>query len=85
MMFASTWRLELRAVDRRPSRARDRGDRADVIEVRVGQQDRLELLDPERVERLEQPLGLVAGIEDHGAVRALGSNDVASSPARDRP
>ena len=48
-----------------------RRHRADVVEVRVGEEDRLDLLDPERVDRLEQPLGLVAGIDDERAPEPL--------------
>ena len=40
--------LELRAVDGRAGRARDGRDRADVVEVGVGEEDRLELGDLQR-------------------------------------
>ena len=45
MMFASTCGLELGAVHRRAGGLRDRRDRADVVEVGVGEQDRLDRRD----------------------------------------
>ena len=52
MMSGQHRDLELRAVDRRAGCARERRDRADVVEVRVREQDRLdgqaELLDRPR-------------------------------------
>ena len=57
--------LDLRAVHRRTGGAGDRRDRPDVVEVAVREQDRLEL-DPERLHRLQQPLGLVPRVDHHG-------------------
>jgi hypothetical protein len=68
--------LELRAVDRRLGRARHRGDGADVVEVGVGEQDRVDP-DPELVDKLQDPLGLLAGIDDQPALRALAADDEA--------
>jgi len=55
--------LDLGAVDRRPGLARQRGDGADVVEVRVGEEDRLDL-SPHLRHLGEDSLGLVAGIDD---------------------
>ena len=77
MMLASTDRLELGAVDRRAGRAGHRSHRPDVIEVGVGDQDRLDGLDPERVDGLDQPLGLVAWVDDQRAIGALLAHDEA--------
>ncbi len=66
--------LDLRAVHGRAGGARDRRDGADVVEVAVREQDRLDL-HAERVDRGEQALGLIARVDDH---RARG----ARSPAR---
>ena len=63
--------LELRAVDRRTCRLRHRRDRADVVEVRVREEDRVELGDAEGVDRRQQLVGLLAGVDDHGVLRAL--------------
>ena len=54
--------LDLRAVDGRAGGARERRDGADVVEVAVRDQDRLDL-DAERLDRLDQTLGLIAGID----------------------
>ena len=54
--------LDLRAVDGRAGGARDGRDRADVVEVAVRDQDRLDL-HAERLDALEQPLGLLAGVD----------------------
>ena len=70
MTSASTPRSITGQYTGRAGGARDGRDRADVIEVTVGDQDRLDL-DPERVGGREQPLGLIAGVDDH---RALGSS-----------
>ena len=68
--------LDLRAVDGGAGRARHRRDRADVIEVAVGDQDRLDL-HPERVDRGQQALGLIAGVDEHGALGVgRGAHDV---------
>ena len=76
--------LDLRAVDGRAGGPRDRRDRADVVEVAVREEDRLDL-DAQRVDGLEQPLRLVAGVDDQ---RAGGSRRrrarCSSSPARAR-
>ena len=55
MMSASTGDLELGAVDRSAGRLGDRGDGADVVEVGVGEQDRLDL-DARARRRGEDPL-----------------------------
>ena len=68
--------LDLGAVDRRPGRLGHRGDGADVVEVAVGQQDRLEL-DPELVDRRKQARRLLAGIDDQALVGAVAAEDVA--------
>ena len=75
--------LDLGAVDGSAGGARDGRDCADVVEVAVREQDRL---DPhaERVDRLEQALGLIAGVDDHGgaaAVLAGGGGGVADDVA----
>ncbi len=56
--------LDLRAVDGRTGRACDRCDGADVVEVAVREQDRLEL-DAERLGGRQQAVGLIARIDDH--------------------
>ena len=63
--------LDLRAVDGSAGRLGDGRDGADVVEVAVGDEDRLEL-HVERVDRAQQALGLVAGIDDHRARGAGG-------------
>ncbi len=57
--------LDLGAVHRRAGRPCERGDRADVVEVAVGDEDRLDLY-AELLDCAQQPLGLVAGIDEHG-------------------
>jgi hypothetical protein len=61
--------LEPRAVDGRPGRRRHRRDGADVVEVAVGEQDRLDLA--HRTGGGEDPLRLLAGVDDKHAVVAL--------------
>ena len=57
------------------TRARREGERVQgVVEVRVGEQDRL---DGQPVDRLDQPVGLVAGIDDEGAIAVLAPDDPA--------
>ena len=63
MMSGEHRHLELRAVDRRAGGLRDGRDGADVVEVRVREQDRLER-HAERVDRAEQLVGLLAGVDD---------------------
>jgi hypothetical protein len=46
-----------------------------VVEVRVREQDRLEV-EPELLDGAEELVLLVARIEDHGLVRALAADDV---------
>ena len=60
--------LDRRAVDRRAGGPRERRDRADVVEVAVGDEDRLDL-DAERLDGLEQALGLVARVDQQRAAR----------------
>ena len=59
--------LDLRHPDLGAGGLRDRRDRADVVEMGVGQQDALEI-DAERLDRIEQALGLLARIDDQGLV-----------------
>ena len=63
-------RLDLGAVDRGFGRGGDRRHGADVVEVAVGDENRLDagsgLLDGG-----EDPLGLVAGVDDQQAIGAL--------------
>ena len=66
--------LDLRAVHRSACLPGNLGDGADVIEVAVGDEDRLDL-HPERVRRGKQAVGLVARIHDHPAVRIGGRAD----------
>ena len=82
-MSASTGDLDLGAVDGRPGGAGNRGDRADVVEVGVGEQDRVDA-DAELVDDVEDALGLLAGVDDQAAVGALGAGSRSSSrrPAR---
>ena len=68
--------LDLRAVDGGAGRLRDRGDGADVVEVGVGEQDRVDP-DPELVDGAEDPLRLLAGVDDQPAVGAVAADDVA--------
>ncbi len=68
--------FELGAVDRRAALPRDRRDGADVIEVAVGDEDRVEL-DVERAHRTEQPLGFFARVDEHAVLRLpAGARDV---------
>src|SRR6202021_2552601 len=62
--------FELGAVDGRAGGLGDRSNGSDVVEVGVGEEDRLDL-DAELLRRSEQPLGLVARIDDHGPVGVL--------------
>ena len=66
MMSASTGRSISGQYTGAPVARATRGDGADVVEVAVGDEDRVDL-HAERLDRREQPLGLVAGIDDHGA------------------
>jgi hypothetical protein len=68
--------LELGAPDLRPGRAGQRRDRADVVEVRVGEQDRGDV-DLELVDRLDQALGLVARVDHERPRGAVEAGDVA--------
>ena len=69
--------LDRRAVDGRAGGPGDRRDGADVVEVAVGEQDRLDL-HAERLGGGEQALGLIAGVDDHGALGLrVGAHDVA--------
>ena len=56
--------LDLRAVDGSARGARQRRDRADVVEVAVRDQDRLDL-HAELLDRAQQALGLLAGVDHH--------------------
>jgi hypothetical protein len=67
----------LRAVDRRAGRARHRGHGSDVVEVGVGEEDRLDRHDVQGLEGVEQPLGLVARVDDHGALGVRQAHEVA--------
>ena len=71
MMSASTGTSSFGQQTGAPGRAGHRRDRADVVEVGVGEQDRLdgraELLD-----RGEDAVGLVARVDDDRAVAAVG-------------
>ena len=69
--------LDLRAVHGSAGGARQGGDGADVVEVAVGEQDRLDL-DAEGLRGLEQALRLVARVYDHRPARLrVGPDDVA--------
>ena len=57
--------LDLAHVNGRAGLARHRRDRADVVEVGVGEEDRLDL-EAEVTDRRQDAFGLVARIEDHG-------------------
>ena len=69
-------RLDLRAVDGGAGRLGDRRDGADVVEVAVGEEDRLDrhahLLD-----RGQDPLGLLAGVDDQRPVGAVAAQQEA--------
>jgi hypothetical protein len=80
-------RLQLRHPHLRARRARHRGDRADVVEVRVREQDAVEL-HSERVDRAEQLVGLVSGVDDQRAVGSLPPEEVGvllHGPDREHP
>src|SRR5205807_6305170 len=62
------------AVDRRAGGLRDGGHGADVVEMRVGEQDRLEL-DAEVLDGVQQPIGLLAGVDHEGAGRVLRADE----------
>ena len=69
--------LDLRAVHGGPRGPRHAGDRADVVKVAVGYEDRLDL-HAQRASAGEQPLVLLAGIDDQRArARAVGAHQVA--------
>ena len=57
--------FDLRAIDGRAGRPREGRDSADVVEVAVGDEDRLDL-HAELLDRAQQPVGLFAGVDDHG-------------------
>ena len=66
MMFASTCVSSSGHVHRGAGRPGHRRDRADVVEVRVGDQDRLDRLDPEAARAPPSSRsGLVARVDDH--------------------
>ena len=67
--------LELRAVDGRARRLGHRGDGADVIDVRVSQQDRLDV-EPELVDRGEQARSFVARVDHDGLLGTVAAEDV---------
>jgi hypothetical protein len=56
--------------------ARHRGDRADVVEVGVGEEDGVEG-DPESLDHVQNPVGLVARIDDDRARGAVAAHEVA--------
>jgi hypothetical protein len=60
-------RLYLGAPDGRARRLGDRGNRADVVEVRVGQEDSVDR-HPQLLRGTEDPLGLIPGVDDEGLV-----------------
>jgi hypothetical protein len=68
--------LGLRAVDRRAGGAGERRDRADVVEVRVREEDRLDR-GPELLEHGLDALGLVAGVDHERAGGAVAASDPA--------
>ena len=63
--------LELGAVDRRAGGARDGRDGAHVVEVGVGEQDRLHV-GVQLLDGADQALGLLAGIDDQRLPGAVG-------------
>ncbi len=67
--------FDLGAVDRSPGRAGERRDGADVVEVTVRDQDRLDL-DAELVDRAPQAIGLLAGIDQQRLGGPRRSHDV---------
>ena len=58
-----------------PVALRDGRDGADVVEVRVREEDAVEL-DAQGIDRSEQLVGLVAGVDDQRAIRAVAAEDV---------
>ena len=76
MMSARIGTSICRAVDRRAGRGGHRRDGADVVEVAVGEEDRLDLR-PARLDRGEDPLGLLAGVDDEHPVGALAAQQEA--------
>ena len=48
-----------------------------MIEVGVGDENRLDRPDPKLLDRVEEPVGLVAGIDDQRRARALLAHDEA--------
>ena len=75
-MSRSTGHLELGAVDGRAGGPGDRRDGADVVEVGVGDEDRVDP-DPELVDHVQDPLGLLARVDDQAAVGAVAAEDEA--------
>ena len=75
-MSASTGTSISRAVDGRPGRLRHRRDGADVVEVAVGDQDRLDL-GAGLLDLGEDPLRLLARVDDQRLVGALAADDEA--------
>jgi hypothetical protein len=67
--------LDLRHPHLGAGRLRHGRDRADVIEVRVSEQDALEL-HAQLPDRVQQLVGLVARIDDQSLVRAVAPEDV---------
>ena len=65
-----------------PVASRDRGHRADVVEVRVGEQDPLER-HAQLLDRAEQLRRLLAGVDDQRPVGAVAAEQEAV--LRDRP
>ena len=74
MMSASTPRSISGHQTVAPVALRDRRDRADVVEVRMREQDRLEF-QPELLDHPDELVGLVAGVEDDRLVRAVATRD----------
>ena len=68
--------LDLRAPDRRLGGAGERRHRADVVEVAMRDEDRFDL-EPEVVDRIEDAIGVVAGIDHDRPLGAVGPGDVA--------
>ncbi len=68
--------LELRAVDRRGRRPGHRRDRADMIEVRVGEEDRVER-DARLLDRRQQSRRLLARVDDDRPIAALRAHEKA--------
>jgi hypothetical protein len=68
--------LELRAVHGGAGGAGHGCDGADVVEVRVSEQDRLDGADAQRLERSDEAVGLIAGIDHHRPVGVGEPHDV---------